>query len=153
MLAEFIAPSENDVVNAGQFTLQVRVTPDAGRTIVNGTVSVNAGTPLALNYDAAANVWKKSVAVPFGPVTALFSMTDSTASTVEFTLNFSNSPSNAFPPIVDITSPTEGQVLHKPGHVVQVDVTRADKVARVEISFNKGKSWVRMNIPRSSGGS
>ena len=153
MIAQFIAPSENDVVNADQFTLEIRPTPDAGRTITGGTVSVNGSTPLILNYDSALNVWKKVASIPHGPVTALFTITDSFPSAAEFSLNFSNSPSAEFPPVVDITNPTEGQTLRKPGHVVQVDVTRPTKVSRVEISFNKGKSWVRMNIPRETGGS
>lgn len=152
MQADFLNPSENDVVNAQQIEIRIRVIPDDGFTITGGTISVNGSTPLALTFDATLQAWKKLVSIPHGPVTARAVITDSSPSSQTFAVNFSNSPSTVTPPLVNVTNPIENQVLRKPGVTVRADVTRTARVARVEVSYNKGKTWIRMSIPKGAGG-
>ncbi len=147
MIGTFIQPNENAVVASASVVVQIRITPDSGKTTTAVLLIVNGASPLGMTFDSALNVWKKSIALSQGPLQCRVDATDSTPVTTSFYLNFSASGSVAAPPIVTITNPLNNAILATPGMTVQADVTREATISRVEVSTDKGATWKAMSIP------
>jgi hypothetical protein len=149
-----IQPSENAIVSVASVNIQVAASTDlAGGSISGGTVSVNGGTALALTFDTTSGQWKRSVSVPLGPVVVKIDMVDSGSNHGLAYRNFSRSTSTSAAAVITIQRPAEGETLHQPGVVLQADVSRTTDIVKVEVSVDKGLSWLPMTIPPSSGGS
>lgn len=148
-------PVPNESVQQATIPVLCTITTDApGATITASTVSTNGGTPLGLIYNASSGLYSKTVAIPNGAVTCVVRATDSTSATQSATVRFTNGGGAALqpPPLVNITSPGEGDVFGQAQLTASADVGSPVGVdsSKVEISVD-GISWVSMALPPPGG--